>query len=126
VERFAEDPGFLSHDVRFDLPRLGTVSGQRGVHLQRHIGTDTVSLARLGASMTGLDFSAPAVEQARLLAARAGANARLCRPRSTPPWTCSAAAGSTWYTPGLAPSHTPGRPAGNVVFDNAVERRCAG
>jgi SAM-dependent methyltransferase len=76
VERFAEDPGFLSHEVRFDLPRLGTISGLRGVHLQCHIGTDTVSLARLGASMTGLDFSAPAVEQARLLAAQAGASAR--------------------------------------------------
>ena len=76
VERFAEDPGFLSSVVRFDLPRLGNISGLRGVHLQCHIGTDTVSLARLGASMTGLDFSAPAVEQARLLAARAGASAR--------------------------------------------------
>ena len=76
VDRFAEDPGFLSSVVRFDLPRLGDVSGLRGVHLQCHIGTDTVSLARLGASMTGLDFSAPAVEQARLLAARTGADAR--------------------------------------------------
>jgi SAM-dependent methyltransferase len=46
------------------------------VHLQCHIGTDTVSLARLGASMTGLDFSAPAVEQARRLADRTGADAR--------------------------------------------------
>jgi SAM-dependent methyltransferase len=79
VERFATDPGFLSHEVRFDLPRLGAISGLRGVHLQCHIGTDTVSLARLGASMTGLDFSAPAVEQARLLAARAGASARFVR-----------------------------------------------
>ena len=76
VDRFAEDPGFLSSVVRFDLPRLGEVSGLRGAHLQCHIGTDTVSLARLGASMTGLDFSAPAVEQARLLAARTGADAR--------------------------------------------------
>src|SRR5262249_54791059 len=40
-----------------------------------HIGTDTVSLARLGASMTGLDFSAPAVAAARELAAAAGADA---------------------------------------------------
>ena len=75
VERFAEDPGFLSSVVRFDLPRLGAISGLRGVHLQCHIGTDTVSLARLGASMTGLDFSAPAVEQARRLAQRIGADA---------------------------------------------------
>ena len=76
LERYAADPGFLSDIVRFDLPRLGSVSGLRGVHLQCHIGTDTVSLARLGASMTGLDFSAPAVGQARSLAARAGADAR--------------------------------------------------
>lgn len=76
LERYAADPDFLSDIVRFDLPRLGAISGLRGVHLQCHIGTDTVSLARLGASMTGLDFSAPAVRQARSLAARIGADAR--------------------------------------------------
>jgi SAM-dependent methyltransferase len=75
VERFAGDPGHLSKVVRFDLPRLGDITGARGVHLQCHIGTDTVSLARLGASMTGLDFSAPAVGQAQELARRAGADA---------------------------------------------------
>jgi SAM-dependent methyltransferase len=73
VARFAEDPSFLSDVVRFDLPLLGDISGQRGVHLQCHIGTDTVSLARLGATMTGLDFSAAALAEARRLAARAGA-----------------------------------------------------
>ena len=57
-ERFMADPDFLSEVVRFDLPLLGDVSGVRGVHLQCHIGTDTISLARLGAVMTGLDFSA--------------------------------------------------------------------
>ncbi len=75
VSRFTADPGFLSHVVRFDLPRLGDIAGLRGVHLQCHIGTDTVSLARLGASMTGLDFSAPAVAAARELAAATGADA---------------------------------------------------
>jgi SAM-dependent methyltransferase len=74
VERFVADPTFLSDVVRFDLPRLGDIAGLRGVHLQCHIGTDTVSLARLGARMTGLDFSAPAVEQARAFAARVGAD----------------------------------------------------
>jgi hypothetical protein len=57
VQRFLDDPAFLSDAVRFDLPLLGDVSGLHGVHLQCHIGTDTISLARLGASMTGLDFS---------------------------------------------------------------------
>jgi SAM-dependent methyltransferase len=74
IDRFLTDPDHLSHVVRFDLPRLGDVSGARGVHLQCHIGTDTVSLHRLGARMTGLDFSAPALEQARSLAARTGAD----------------------------------------------------
>jgi SAM-dependent methyltransferase len=75
VAQFLADPSFLSEVVRFDLPLLGDVSGLRGVHLQCHIGTDTISLARLGATMTGLDFSGPAVEQARLLAHRTGSDA---------------------------------------------------
>ena len=70
VESFVEDPHFLSTIVRFDLPRLGDISGLRAVHLQCHIGTDTVSLARLGARMTGLDSSPASLEQARQLAAR--------------------------------------------------------
>jgi SAM-dependent methyltransferase len=72
VARFANDPTHISEVVRFDQPLLGDVAGLRGVHLQCHIGTDTVSLARLGARMTGLDFSAPALDQARSLAAAAG------------------------------------------------------
>jgi SAM-dependent methyltransferase len=72
VAQFHNDPSFLSGVVRFDLPLLGDIRGQRGVHLQCHIGTDTVSLARLGACMTGLDFSAPALEEARRLAAGTG------------------------------------------------------
>jgi len=75
VARFASDPAFLSKVVQFDLPLLGDIAGLRGVHLQCHIGTDTVSLARLGASMTGLDFSAPAVSAASDLAAAIGADA---------------------------------------------------
>lgn len=74
VDRFVEDPTFLSDVVRFDLPRLGDLTGLRGVHLQCHIGTDTVSLARLGAQMTGLDFSGAALAEARTLASRAGAD----------------------------------------------------
>ena len=73
VSRFLEDPTYLSHVVRFDVPRLGDISGLRGVHLQCHIGTDTVSLVRLGARMTGLDFSPPALAEARRLSEPTGA-----------------------------------------------------
>jgi SAM-dependent methyltransferase len=69
---FAADPEHLSAVVRFDLPRLGELKGLRGVHLQCHIGTDTLSLARLGASMTGVDFSPASLAEARRLAERAG------------------------------------------------------
>jgi SAM-dependent methyltransferase len=72
VDQFVADPGFLSHVVRFDQPRLGDIRGLRGVHLQCHIGTDTLSLARLGAVMTGLDFSPASLAQARELARRTG------------------------------------------------------
>jgi SAM-dependent methyltransferase len=72
VQRFVDDPGHLSDVVRFDRPLLGDVTGLVGVHLQCHIGTDTISLARLGATMTGLDFSPKSLEQARLLSDRAG------------------------------------------------------
>src|SRR5450432_498389 len=73
VANFTADPDFLSGVVRFDQPRLGNLSDQRGVHLQCHIGTDTISLDRLGATMTGLDFSPAALAEARRLAGRVGA-----------------------------------------------------
>ena len=73
-DRFIADPDYLSDVVAFDRPRLGDLDGLRGVHLQCHIGTDTLSLARLGARVTGLDFSPPALEQARMLARTTGSD----------------------------------------------------
>jgi SAM-dependent methyltransferase len=69
-----EDPGHLSSEVRYDLPRLGRLDDLDVVHLQCHIGTDTVSLARLGArTVAGVDFSPTALQAARALAIRANA-----------------------------------------------------
>jgi SAM-dependent methyltransferase len=76
LDRFIADPAFLSDVIRFDRPRLGSLDGQRVVHLQCHIGHDTLSLSRLGASsVTGLDFSAPAIDTARRFVAAADADA---------------------------------------------------
>jgi SAM-dependent methyltransferase len=72
LDAFRRDPSHLSDVVRFDLPRLPDVAGLDVVHLQCHIGTDTVSLARLGARMTGLDFSPSALAVARQLATDCG------------------------------------------------------
>lgn len=52
------------------------VAGKSLLHLQCHLGTDTLSLARLGATVTGVDFSAASIEVARKLAADCGLDAR--------------------------------------------------
>jgi SAM-dependent methyltransferase len=70
VELLVAEPVRLSKVVRFDRERLGDIAGLRTVHLQCHIGTDTLSLARLGARVSGLDFSPASLEQARALAER--------------------------------------------------------
>ena len=70
-----DDPGFLSAEVRYDLPKLGRLDGLDIVHLQCQIGADTVSLSRLGPRSTvGLDFSPAALRAARELAVRARAD----------------------------------------------------
>jgi SAM-dependent methyltransferase len=74
VQELITDATRLSDVVRFDLPRLGDINGQRGIHLQCHIGTDTISLDRLGATMTGLDFSSESIAIARRIAADTGAD----------------------------------------------------
>ena len=55
---------------------IGDVGGKRLLHLQCHFGLDTLSLARRGATVTGLDFSVPAIAAARELAAETGLAAR--------------------------------------------------
>lgn len=72
VQRYVDDRRLLSDVVRFDQERLGDIAGLRAVHLQCHIGTDTLSLARLGAHVTGLDFSPVALAEARALVRETG------------------------------------------------------
>ena len=76
IDRYAADPDHLSDVVAFDRRYLPDVTGKTLLHLQCHIGTDTVSWGRLGASVTGLDFSEPALEVADRLAGDMGLEAR--------------------------------------------------
>ena len=76
LERFVEDPEHLSQVARDDATALGDLPGLRVAHLQCHLGTETVSLARLGADVVGLDFSPTALEVARDLADRVGQEVR--------------------------------------------------
>ena len=59
----------------FEVSEVGDVAGCRLVHLQCHIGLDTLSWARRGALVSGLDFSAPAIDAASSLAASLGLEA---------------------------------------------------
>ena len=64
-------------DIRpFEHEEIGDVQGQELLHLQCHLGTDTLSWARHGARVAGLDFSPNAIEVATALAADCAIDAR--------------------------------------------------
>jgi SAM-dependent methyltransferase len=76
---FYDLPGFRAgaDTLRpFEPAEAGDVTGKRLVHLQCHIGLDTLSWARRGALVSGLDFSAPAISAASALASELGIEAR--------------------------------------------------
>jgi SAM-dependent methyltransferase len=56
--------------------QVGDVAGRSLLHLQCHFGQDTLSWARLGARVTGLDLSDASIAAARALAAEVGVDAR--------------------------------------------------
>ncbi|MBM3957485.1 MAG: class I SAM-dependent methyltransferase [Gemmatimonadetes bacterium] len=75
---FYDVPGFLAGRntiPQFVLDEVGDVRGRSLLHLQCHFGLDTLSWARLGATVTGVDFSEASIAEARRLAREAGLNA---------------------------------------------------
>ena len=58
-----------------DLVALGDIKGKRILHLQCHFGQDSLSLARLGAKVTGVDFSEKAIETAKNMNQQLGLDA---------------------------------------------------
>ncbi len=59
-----------------ELELLGDVADQRILHAQCHIGVDSMSLARLGARVTGVDFAEEAIAAARMLNDECGLDCR--------------------------------------------------
>jgi SAM-dependent methyltransferase len=53
--------------LSIEIKELGNVFGKTFLHLQCHFGMDTLSWARLGANVTGIDFSDKAIHLARRL-----------------------------------------------------------
>jgi 2-polyprenyl-3-methyl-5-hydroxy-6-metoxy-1,4-benzoquinol methylase len=75
TDEAADQPGGVTLPVHaaepLELDLAGHVNGQNLLHLQCHIGLDSISWARLGAHVTGIDFSAVAIDKARHLATEA-------------------------------------------------------
>jgi SAM-dependent methyltransferase len=72
IDRFRAGEDVL---MGIESAEIGNVAGKHILHLQCHIGLDTLSLARRGAIVTGLDFSGEAVKAAREFAKEAKLNA---------------------------------------------------
>lgn len=63
----------------FEVEELGDVAGLDLLHLQCHVGTDTLAWARRGAKAVGLDFSSNAIDVATRLTADCGLDAEFVR-----------------------------------------------
>jgi SAM-dependent methyltransferase len=59
-----------------EVEELGDVARKSLLHLQCHFGLDTLSWARLGANVTGMDFAEDAIALARSLGSELGLDAR--------------------------------------------------
>jgi len=76
---FYDVEGFLKGNQSLDpieIEELSDLSGKKLLHLMCHFGMDTLSLARLGADTTGVDFSSEAIELAKELCVSAKIEAR--------------------------------------------------
>lgn len=61
---------------RVEVEEVGDVHGKTLLHLQCHFGMDTLSWARAGAIVTGVDFSSAAIQAAKRLASDTGVQAQ--------------------------------------------------
>ena len=59
-----------------ELELLGDVRGKKILHLQCHFGQDTMSLSRMGAECTGVDFSEKALDVAEEIKGELGLNTK--------------------------------------------------
>jgi Methyltransferase domain len=82
----------------YEIEEVGPVTGKTLLHLQFHFGIDSLSWARLGATVTGVDFSEQAIELATGLAAELGLDASFIRSDvyELPTHSSSSTSGRSW------------------------------
>ena len=75
---FYNNESFLEGNTsltEIELSELGDVRGKSLLHLQCHFGQDTLSFARMGAKVTGIDLSDKGIEYANILKDKSGLKA---------------------------------------------------
>ena len=73
LSRLLADPDAISAELALDIGRFGGLAGKQVMHLQCHVGTDTIGFARRGAArVVGLDLSETSLAHARAIADKAG------------------------------------------------------
>ncbi len=75
VDSFREGGSRQIRIKDYERDEVGDVTGRSLLHLQCHFGLETLSWARLGATVTGADFSPQAIDAARRLADELGIQA---------------------------------------------------
>ena len=75
IEELVADPAHITPELSQDLDWMGEIVAADVIHLQCHLGTDTVGFARLGARrVVGVDLSGESLRRARIIAERCGAD----------------------------------------------------
>ena len=87
-QHLLEDPTAISAELAQDIENLAISRAKEVIHLQCHVGTDTIGFARRGASrVIGLDLSEASLAHARSIAERAGVTStsftRTCTTRAS-------------------------------------------
>ncbi|MCL3779251.1 class I SAM-dependent methyltransferase [Prolixibacteraceae bacterium JC049] len=76
LEGFKKEKSSLNH---IELEELGDITNKKLLHLQCHFGMDTLSLARLGAEVVGVDISDASINQAQQLSTELQISAKFIR-----------------------------------------------
>ncbi|MDO5672676.1 MAG: class I SAM-dependent methyltransferase [Actinomycetaceae bacterium] len=75
IAELIDDPQAITPELLLDLHRFGDLTNKNIIHLQCHLGTDTIGFARQGARRTvGIDLSSESLNRARAIARECNAN----------------------------------------------------